>query len=100
MGFAQEIAGRKSFHALSAPTSAGNPECPGHLVLRMACHVLTDQIPDEGLSELCETANELFEFYSQRALKAGGPGLPAKRAPVFGTVVRTFERPVFSIQEE
>jgi hypothetical protein len=66
----------------------------------MACHVLADQVPDEGLPELCETANELLEFYTQRALKTGGPALPGKRTPVVGTVVKTFERPVFSIQEE
>jgi hypothetical protein len=93
------MAGRKSFHASSAPTSAGNPECPGHLVLRLACHVLADQIPDEGLPEFCETANELFEFYTQRALKKASPLLVGGRTPVVGNVVRTFERPVFSIEE-
>jgi hypothetical protein len=66
----------------------------------MVCHVLADQIPDEGLPELCETTNDLFEFYTQRAVRTGSPALPDRSAPVVGTVVRTFERPAFSIQEE
>lgn len=100
LGFAPEIAGRKSFHALSVPTSARNPECPAHLFLRMVCHVLADQIPDEGLPELCETAKDILEFYTQRELKADSWALPGERSPIASTVVGTFERPAFSIQEE
>ena len=69
------------------------------MVLRLACHVLADQIPDEGLPELCETANELLEFYTRRALKKAGPLLVGERTPAVGNVVKTFERPVFSIDE-
>jgi len=94
------MGGRKFFHALSMPTSTRNPEFPAELVVRLACHLIIDHIPDSGLFELCETANDLFEFYSQRESATEAGSLPTLGIPVAGTVVGTIQRPAFSIQDE
>jgi hypothetical protein len=84
---------------VSVPTSSKGAEYPAEVLLRIVCHALVDRIPDAGLPELCETANELLEFYSLRESRAKA-ALPAGEAPVVGTIVRTYERTPFTIQEE
>ena len=100
LGFGAELGGRKFLHAVSLPTSSKGPEYPAELLLRIICHALVDQIPDAGLPELCETTNELLEFYSLPESWGKGPSLPAGQAPVSGAVVRTYERSPFAIQED
>lgn len=63
---------------------------------RVACHLLMEFIPDRGLSELCESLAEMYEFYS---FEPSTPLLPSHQS-IAGTVGQTYQRPEFQIDLE
>jgi hypothetical protein len=66
--------------------------------LRLLCHYLLNQIPDEGLPELCESIGQIYEFHFSTATAYTPPkfetrSVRAKRG-------RAYERPEFSLADE
>src|SRR5262249_29142035 len=61
-----------SFHVLGA---SGATELPEPLKVRLACHLLLTQLPDEGLEEALESLTCMWQFYRVRL--ASSPALPA-----------------------
>ena len=63
---------------------------------RMACHVIVNRMPDEGLPELCQSLGQMLEFYASRQ--------PierlARESPTKAIVVAHEERPPFYLVEE
>ncbi|HUY35279.1 MAG TPA: hypothetical protein VMV69_21220 [Pirellulales bacterium] len=86
-------------HTMSFQQTAAEPEFPLPLAAlqRFLCHVLVNQIPDEGLGEVCENLRDAWDFYKSR------PPAPALLESVREEPARfagTYERPVFQATEE
>lgn len=91
---AGHIEHRVSFHDLS---TSGEAEVPEPLKVRIVCHFLLSQIPDEGMAEALETLVGMWLFY--RTPVSPPPALPAPvRIPV--ELRKTYVRPVFPVTEE
>jgi hypothetical protein len=67
-------------------------------MLRLLCHVLLDQIPDQGMQELLDIMSDLYEFYSSRT-EAYTPSLP-EPPKLKARVGKAIIRPVFPIIED
>jgi hypothetical protein len=66
------------------------------LFLRLFCHLLVDQIPDEGLAETCESLGEFYEYYKPAPMVTHQLEV-RERPAIKGTCV---ERPAFAFDEE
>jgi hypothetical protein len=64
---------------------------------RMICHVLVDQLPDQGLGELVESLVGMVDFYAVRSTQ---PSLGAPARPARSRVLGHYERPVFQVTED
>ncbi|MCK4658421.1 MAG: hypothetical protein KAV82_02775 [Phycisphaerae bacterium] len=67
------------------------------VIRRVLCHLLVDQVPDQGLTELCESLDEFREFYRLPAEQV--QRLPAQKS-ISATLETRRERPEFHIDEE
>lgn len=63
---------------------------------RFLCHFLVEALSPRGLDELCENLFHLIEFYRDESVETQTS--PVKQ--VVGRVVRRYERPSFSVDEE
>lgn len=63
---------------------------------RDECHALLDQLPEEGLSELGETLQEMVRLYNEKASYVPAPTPEITRIPV--TLSREYVRPEFPIE--
>lgn len=95
-----KVGQRQFFHAVSMPTSSQGVEYPLDLVLRMACHVLVDQIPEGGLRELCESVNDIFQFHLECEGSRPRASLGRAATIVQARVAGVHERPVFGVHGE
>jgi hypothetical protein len=66
------------------------------LALRILSHFLVDRIPEEGISELCESIGRIYEFYSTRGSIVHSR--PSVRL-IQGKRGQAYERPDFVIEE-
>jgi len=64
---------------------------------RILSHVLVNQIPDEGLGEVCENLRNAWDFYR---LRPSPPPLPAVVHAQPAQLAGAYERPVFQASEE
>ncbi len=69
----------------------------GDTLLRFFCHLLLDELPGRALPELCETLNNMREFYFESP--APSPLLPLVRS-VPATGGETRERPPLQLEAE
>jgi hypothetical protein len=67
-------------------------------VARVVCHVLVDEIPERGLSELYESLNGLYQFCLEQP-EPQRAALPLVRQ-IQATVGRAMERPGFQLESE
>lgn len=65
---------------------------------RVACHMILNLIPDEGIPEMCSTIANLYEFYIERAQYSPPPLLPS--SGVRGRLGEPSVRPPFYLEEE
>ena len=70
---------------------------PKNVIMRVACHLAMDRIPDQGLAELAETLVEIHEFYS---LETSAPPLLPEHHEHSATLGNVFERPEFRFDAE
>ena len=77
-------------------TTRGLPD-QDTLRLRLMCHFLLDALPSEGLEEVSEAIRDTYVFYLERTPSTFS--LPARQTAKAG-VIRSYERPVFSLAEE
>jgi len=67
-------------------------------VARVVCHVLVDEIPERGLSELYESLSSMHQFYLEQPERRPA-ALPSVRQ-IDATVGRTMERPRFQLESD
>lgn len=67
-------------------------------VARVVCHVLVDEIPERGLSELYESLNGMHLFYLEQP-EQQRDALPLVRQS-HATLGRAMERPGFQLESE
>ena len=64
---------------------------------RSLCHIIIDDIPDEGLEELLQSVVDIHEFYSNRPDNNKQPKQKIERIQCeYG---RSYDRPEFSFDE-
>lgn len=53
------------FHGIKlvGPDAIPSEEEFRYFILRFLCHFLIDRIPDEGLSDTCESLREFYDYY-------------------------------------
>jgi len=68
-------------------------------IVRIVCHHAIENIPNDGLTELCETLGEMIEFYGEREIHN-----PTASLPLIDTVTATegneYNRQPFHISDE
>jgi hypothetical protein len=84
-----------SFHPQE---TAGEPVNITAASLRLLCHLLLDQIPDEGLVEVQHSLVDQAKFYNLP--RGTTKSLPAPSVAVPATIVDRYERPDFHFTEE
>ena len=65
---------------------------------RTACHILVEEIPDDGLQELCESISSIFKFHIELPPQAVPALLDSPRIQV--ELTQPYERPELQIAEE
>lgn len=95
----QETAGAKFLHRVELGTTAGAPGYETGIALRVLCHYLINNIPDEGLAELCQSIADIHDYYITRAHHLRSLPLPS-RDVLKAKSGATYERPAFGLAEE
>ena len=70
---------------------------PISLFARIYCHALISKVPDEGLSELCDSINNIYAFYREPPVLTALPAPPEKGS---ATLTPVREATGFEIVEE
>lgn len=100
LGWKQELTEGQLSHVFvfrPQETGLGN-DLPLRLRLRLLCHYLLNQIPDEGLPELMESIAEIYEFHCSATSTYAPPKLETRS--VRAKRGRVYERPEFSLADE
>lgn len=80
------------------PETTDEPFTMDNYKLKLACHLLVDAFPEQGLPELCDSMKDIYKFYWNRRATPVLPetvvhSLPATRGGVY-------TRPEFQYGEE
>lgn len=65
-----------------------SPEDARKVVARLLCHVILSRLPDEALTELCESLADLYFFYKRPPIPAKLPEIIAYPAKMGESVTR------------
>ena len=84
------------FHSIKR-SDATNPAIPITGLVRIACHILVDRLPDTALIGLVESLRSIYEFYREPLRLPSPPSAAVTFAAKFGG---SYVRPTIAIEEE
>ena len=78
-------------------STSSEPELPESFQIRVICHLLLSQIPDQGLTEALESLFEMRRFYRFRPAQLPAQAEPASIPAALGS---SYGRPEFHVSED
>jgi hypothetical protein len=74
------------------------PKIPDPVLRKLLCHVLVEQLPENGLAEAVESLTGIYEYYRDQPKYL--PEVPARLPSISGRITGEYVRPVAPLTEE